>query len=76
MMNCYLNNALYFEFSKIVKELLNSKKRVKVLEQQFKETPLSICETCPILEKKNTDLNKTLEKFTRGSEMIKVILKV
>ena len=34
-----------------------------------------VCENCFALEKKNSSLMKNLEKFTKGSEMLNVILK-
>ena len=67
-------NELHSEFRTIAKVLIASRKRIKLLEQQVQNTSL-VCEKCPDLEKRNSYLNKTLEKFTRGSEMLNVILK-
>ncbi|KAI9110102.1 hypothetical protein K1719_019143 [Acacia pycnantha] len=74
-------NELHYEFKKIVKELFASRKKIKLLEQQVKDLPrVSVCENsvyekCLDLEKKNSYLTKTLEKFTKGSEMLNSILK-
>ena len=66
-------NALHSEFIKIVKELVAFKKKNKVLEGKLKD--YADCEYCSTLDKKNIDLTKALEKFTKGSEMLNVILK-
>ena len=70
-------NSLHSEFRRIAKELISSKRRIKILELEAKDIPQKcekVCENCSSLEKKNSSLTKTLEKFTKGSEMLNVIL--
>ena len=66
------------EFEKLAEKYLALKKKNITLEAQVEKLSsleILICQECPDLKQKNSHLTKALEKFTKGSEMLDVILK-
>ena len=66
------------EFEKLAEKYLLLKKKNTTLEAQvgkLSSPEILVCDECLDLKKKNLQLTKALEKFTKGSEMLKVILK-
>jgi len=68
-------NEMHIELRKFAKELAFLRKKVKDFEKPVTHEITESCSECSVLRKENGRLSKALEKFTRGSEMLRVILK-
>ena len=70
-------NEIQSEFEKVMEECISLKRQNITLKLQVENLTSNnlICDDCLNLEKKNLYLTRTLEKFTKGSEMLNVILK-
>ena len=64
---------MHKELVKVAKELISAKKKMALLEKVLEKEITKVCENCEQLNLKNEKLTKTLEKFTKGSETLKII---